>query len=395
MNHVLPFWFESELCVSVRLGMALLKEFYQYLEMAVKADALLFAKNARYEEELPEVFLLFCRRRMFIHFHNVLSPHEIYIAKQLRELVRIATSAEAGSADELEVICRLMAFRAHCREKVYEVSKPFLRRGYWQHQDHDGEQLFALASGLGKALTDYRKVEKGPMLCTTHKNIPRKRDYGDDADLNLVDHVLTMMRKLVELGKQLHPLLRNKSSFEAISEAITKTDWLGPGWSRMLTGSLSHLLPDLCSTIKLEIDVGSGAVEPLCDLLKECGEPLKQAPPGTKKQGRNKLLREGLARFVQVFKDGLSSEEGQRLLATLALVRGELLSIENLPESTVNGIIEHGKFGASTLEVQLCEFRQFRKFKACFEENKDKLRPQTLGSHDEQPTKKRQRTGCS
>ena len=98
---------------------------------------------------------------------------------------------------------------------------------------------------------------------------------------------------------------------------------------------------------------------------------------------------------MQVFKDGLSSEEGQRLLATLALVRGELLSIENLPESTVNGIIEHGKFGAPTLEVQLCEVRQFRKFKACFEERKEKLRRQALASHDEPPTKRRQRTGCS
>ena len=163
----------------------------------------------------------------------------------------------------------------------------------------------------------------------------------------------------------------------------------------MLTGSLSHLLPDLCSAIKLEIDVGSGAVEPLCDLLKECGEPLKQAPPGTQKQGRNKLLREGLARFVQLFKDGLSSEEGQTLLTTLALVRGELLSIENLPESTVNGIIEHGKFGAPTLEVQLCEFRQFRKYKASFVEKKNKLRRQPLARHEEQRTKKRQRTGCS
>ena len=98
---------------------------------------------------------------------------------------------------------------------------------------------------------------------------------------------------------------------------------------------------------------------------------------------------------MQLFKDGLSTAEGHRLLAKLAQVRGELLSIENLPESTVNGIIEHGKFGAPTLEVQLCEFRQFRKFKACFEERKDKLRRQALASHDEPPTKKRQRTGCS
>ena len=162
----------------------------------------------------------------------------------------------------------------------------------------------------------------------------------------------------------------------------------------MLTGSLSHLLPDLCSAIKLEIDVGSGAVEPLCDLMKECGEPLNAAK-GAKKRGRKEQLRSGLARFVQLFKDGLDSEEGRRLLATLAQVRGELLSIENLPESTVNGIIEHGKFGAPTLEVQLCEFRQFRKFKACFEERKDKLRRQALASHDEPPTKRRQRTGCS
>ena len=125
--------------VSVRfkIGMALLKEFYEYLDMAVRADAILIAKNARYEEELPEVFRSFCRRPMFIYFHSVLSPHEIYIAKQLREDVRIATSAEAESADELEVICRLMTFRAHCREEVYEVSKPFLRRGYWEHLEVD------------------------------------------------------------------------------------------------------------------------------------------------------------------------------------------------------------------------------------------------------------------
>ena len=147
-----------------------MKEFYEYLEMAVRADAILIAKNARYEEELPEVFRSFCRRPMFIYFHSVLSPHEIYIAKQLREDVRIATSAEAESADELEVICRLMTFRAHCREEVYEVSKPFLRRGYWEHRDHEGEQLFALGSRLGKALTDYRKLQKGHMLCTTHSS---------------------------------------------------------------------------------------------------------------------------------------------------------------------------------------------------------------------------------
>ena len=157
----------------------------------------------------------------------------------------------------------------------------------------------------------------------------------------------------------------------------------------MLTGSLSHLLPDLCSAIKLEIDVGSGAVEPLCDLMKECGEPLNAAT-GAKKRGRKEQLRSGLARFVQLFKDGLDSEEGQRLSATLAEVRGELLSIENLPESTVSGIIEHGKFGAPTLEVQLCEFRQFRKFKASFQDRKDKSRRQTLESHDEPPTKRRQ-----
>ena len=33
--------------------MALLKEFYEHLEMAAKADALLIAKNARYDGELP------------------------------------------------------------------------------------------------------------------------------------------------------------------------------------------------------------------------------------------------------------------------------------------------------------------------------------------------------
>jgi hypothetical protein len=341
-------------------SMAGLEDFYLYLAQSLKAEAYKYGGLPAYKEEVSAEFLKFCERNMFVTYHAVLSPHELYLARKLKL---------EDTVNDKEVLMRALVFRAFCRETLYDEIEKFLVKGFYDQY----EVVFGEDGDVAAAMLSYRRGG-GKMIASTHKNIPRKDTVGKgcrDRHVRLTNHVLTQIRIHIEVGEEIYPLLLHSRPFKEISNAILSKKYLGACASRMILGALTPLLPVFSQSLDGTIDVGDGAEGPLLRMLQEAG---KCVDPGKKctgnslrgkqmREARGQQMREALAQFKQIFEDGLGSASGSYFLATKARVENDLLALGpgKWPESVrqrIRAPFSAGVASLATLEVQLCEFRQ-------------------------------------
>jgi len=200
----------------------------------------------------------------------------------------------------------------------------------------------------------YRKTTREPLITICFRIIP-VRELKDD-DHNLVRSITRRTTKLLDVAEQAFDVMKDKKKnphkkLNEISKFIKEANGLGDTWAKMLTVCIDLAYPKE-GLLENDCEVGTGAWPPLQVLCKV--QDSKEGPGAgkDKMQVLRKLLKEvnsakssSAKHFWTLLK---TAEEGLR-----KKYKDHVLIKEQAKTK------EHG-MTASTLQVQLCEYRQYR-----------------------------------
>lgn len=327
---------------------ASLEEFFQFLQCQLCMEAREVI-GERVELEDPAARALWSEYEAFVTpnlgaterwvpFHTALGVHEFFLIQSVHH-------RQEASWDAKRRFMAIFIFRAHCKRDFFNQAQlPYLlREDFWR----DPVGAFAPEGALEQSMREYRRRTRQPLLTLAMRMIP-DRLLADDDD-NLVRSIVLRTQRLLEVAEHVWPVLHDhrKSAgqrFVEISQFVQQASGLGETWAKMLTVCLDLAYPHI-GLLASQCDVGIGAQAPLRCLLPEGGaeEP-----------------REAL-RQLQRAVNGSEAESSRRFWGLLpkveALVRKRHANLPLLLEQVRT---ERGKMTAVTLQVQLCEYRQFR-----------------------------------
>ena len=268
-------------------------------------------------------------------------PYHVCLSEQERFLLQQVHAEDKWDAWQRWVA--MFIFRGHGRQDVFtEVQKPLMAQdGFWRSPT----EAFAPEGGMEAALVAYRKNKRKPLLCGAYRQIP-PRTLEDD-DWNLVRSIAQRTQKLLALAEEIYPILRDEELSPAQKElAIRDKVMAVPGfdrtWAKLVVVGIDLAYPEL-RLLERQCPVGVGAAPSLRWLMGDGGQSEEQLPKLL--QVMNSSCSASALDFWQTLRD-------QEALLTAKWQHAPLLARALLTNDR--------QMSAAILQVQLCEYRQFR-----------------------------------
>lgn len=199
----------------------------------------------------------------WVPWHTVLGVHEFFLINEVHY-------AKVPWWKDYNRFVAMFIFRCHCKRELFsEVQMPHLKRKeFW----NDLQAGFAPGSKMEEELLAFRR--QGHALQTGCFLIIPERILEDDNE-NLARNIVIRSQRLVELAKDLWPIVQQKKTsahekFELISKAIGNVKTLGDTWVKMLMVCIDICLPKL-GLLHERCEVGIGAADPMRKLLEDEG----------------------------------------------------------------------------------------------------------------------------
>lgn len=195
-------------------------------------------------------------------------------------------------------------------------------------------------------MREYRKTTNRPLLTSCFRIIP-ERVLKDD-DQNLVRSITDRSMRLLRVSEECWPVLKSKlrptEKLNKLSNLILQAEGCGETWAKMLTVCMDLAYPNE-RLLESQCDVGIGAAKPLQCLV-----------------GRDAAVdRRGA---LSVLLDKVNAKTGpaaNHFWQTVQAVERKLQTkFSKYPLVVRQAKTQKGKMSAVTLQVQLCEYRQFR-----------------------------------
>ncbi|CAJ1451365.1 unnamed protein product [Effrenium voratum] len=323
-----------------------LEEFFQFLQCQLRMEA-----AECLQEELdtdPEANKWWQNFRSWVQpnlgkkekwmpFHTVLGAHELFIVENIHH----------GTLpwDEKRKFIAMFVFRAHCRSNVFrEAQLPhMLQEDFWR----DPIAQFADNGAVTRALLEYRRRTRQALQTSAFLAIPERLCQDDDE--NLARNVAMRTRTLLEVAEKVWPLVHDQKlvgseKFQEISKTIQAGRRLGETWAKMLMVSIDIAYPKL-QLLASTCDVGVGALKALQRLFPGSLEPREALVRATRAANCARLP--AASNFW-----GLLAKVESRLQTRFSGMPRVLDQVSTPP----------GHLSAVTIQVQLCEWRQFMDF---------------------------------
>lgn len=272
----------------------------------------------------------------WVPYHTVLGVHELF-------LVEAVHSRKDWS--EKQRFLAVFVFRAHCKRDLFNKAELplMLRSSFWK----DPKAAFAPGGPMEKSILEYRKKTGQPLLTSCFRIIPPRVLKDDTA--NLVRSITDRTMALIDLAERAWPVLKDTKKgavqkITEISQMVQQAPGCGDTWAKMLTVCIDLAYPKE-QFLEKQCDVGTGAAPPLRCLLPRGGsgdraEDLKSLL---------KLVNKSGSLHAKHFWAALQKSE--------SLIRSRFKS---LPLVLAQATTKKQCMTAVTLQVQLCEYRQFR-----------------------------------
>jgi len=326
---------------------ATLKEFFCFLQCQLRKEAEIHLgldvplKDKLAAEVWPE-YEEFVKKNLggnerWVPYHTILGVHEKFLAMAVHHARHEWTDRQRFIA--------MFIFRAHCKADVFSKAQlPILiTEAFWK----DPLKAFEVGGEMETALVKYRRTTKRPLLTLCFRMIPERILKDDDA--NLVRSIILRTQKLVKLADQIFPMLMDgqmsaSDKFENMTQLIKEEQGLGETWAKMLTVCTDLAYPEM-GLLASQCEVGIGALTPLRRLLPGGGVADAKKALEELRQSFNNSPDEGAQHFWDI------------LMNVEARAREYY---EDYPLLLQQFQSERGNLSPATLQVQLCEYRQFR-----------------------------------
>eukprot|EP00435_Cladocopium_sp_Y103_P055308 s80_g18.t1 len=327
-----------------------LEEFFQFLQYQLRLEAetcLESAEDLEVSEEggLWQSFRTWVqpnlgKKEKWMPFHTVLGAHELFIVEHIHHNKELPW-------DEKRRFLAMFVFRAHCRSNVFrEAQLPLmLQERFWR----DPLGQFADNGPVTRSMLQYRRKTRQPLQTSAFLAIPERLCPDDDE--NLARNVAMRTRTLLEVAENVWPIVHNEKltsleKFQEISKTIQAGRRLGDTWSKMLMVSIDIAYPKL-QLLESTCDVGVGAVKALQRLFSD----------GQKEDPRDLL---GHATRAANSSKAAAAQNFWRLLNKVeSLCQKHFAHLPLILDQVCTPVAQ---LSAVTLQVQLCEWRQFLDF---------------------------------
>ncbi|CAK8988036.1 unnamed protein product [Durusdinium trenchii] len=271
----------------------------------------------------------------WVPYHTVLGVHELF----LMEAVHSRTDWT-----EKQKFLAIFVFRAHCKRDLFSQAQvPLMKKEFWKNP----VKAFEPEGRMEKAILSYRKKTGNPLLTNCFRIIPER--VLKDNDANLVRSIVTRSARLLKMADKAYEVVQNKKlsakdKLADISEMIQSTEGCGDTWAKMLTVCIDLAYPKE-KILDADCDVGVGAAPPLQCLLGNAKLP-----------DRRSALRELLGKVNK--SQSASAKHFWKYLTEVETSMRQ--KFRHLPLVVKQADTKKHHMSASTLQVQLCEYRQFR-----------------------------------
>lgn len=270
----------------------------------------------------------------WVPYHTVLGVHELFLMEAVHS---------RKDWTEKQKFFAIFVFRAHCKRDLFtQAQLPLMTKTFWK----DPRKAFEAEGPMELAIRAYRAKTKKPLLTNCFRIIP-ERVLKDD-DQNLVRSIVNRSARLMDLAEKSFEVVKKKLSpkqkLSQISDMIQNTEGCGNTWAKMLTVCIDLAYPQE-KILDADCDVGVGAAPPLQCLLEKSSLP-----------DRRSALRE-LLQKVNTSKSA-SAKHFWKYLAEVEAAMGK--RFKHLPLVVKQAQTKAHAMSAATLQVQLCEYRQFR-----------------------------------
>lgn len=274
----------------------------------------------------------------WVPYHTAFGVHERFLIEDVHH-------RKAPVWDEKRRFMAIFVFRAHCKRDFFNQAQlpHLLTEKFWK----DPHGAFKDMGPLEKSMREYRKSTKKPLLTLSFRMIPERLLPDDDE--NLVRSIVRRTQRLLEVADKVWPVVKDKTKkpaqkFDEISEIVQNANGLGETWAKMLMVCIDLAYPEQ-ALLESHCDVGIGAQAPLRVLLGEGG-------PQDPRQALQALTT-ALNRA-----SGASSAHFWALLPKVEQLARKTFGKLKLMDKQLS--TKKGNISNVTLQVQLCEYRQFR-----------------------------------
>ena len=283
----------------------------------------------------------------WVPFHTVLGPHDFFVVTQILHNSDLPWNA-------WQRFVAMFVFRAHCKSTLFRQAQlpQMLQEDFWK----DPLTQFADEGRMTMAMLDFRRSTRQALQTGAFLSIPQRLCADDDE--NLARNVARRTKTLLQIAVKVWPMLQDDGlssaeKFRQISSTIQAAHRLGQTWTKMLMVTIDIAYPEL-EILAESCNVGLGAFKALRRLAPEH----KNLP---------RLCQQSLARMTSAA--NVSSSDAAKgfwsMLKQVELLARQRFSAFPLILAQVK--TPPGQLRVSTVQVQLCEWRQFQEFldKSC------------------------------
>jgi len=272
----------------------------------------------------------------WVPYHTVLGVHELFLVESVHSNKKW---------NEYQRFLAMFVFRAHCKRELFTKAElPLMQQAsFWK----DPKSAFKPGGPMEKSILAYRKETNAPLITSCFRIIP-PRVLKDDTE-NLVRSVTDRTFNLIEVAEKAWPVIKDKKKtavqkITEVSKMIQQAPGCGDTWAKMLTVCIDLAYPSE-QYLEKQCDVGTGAAPPLQALLRN-----------GKVTDRAKALTT-LLKSVNASKSQHANHFWTTLKDAEKLVERKFKA---LPLVCAQAKTKAHAMTACTLQVQLCEYRQFR-----------------------------------
>lgn len=333
-------------CAGKKMPAASLDEFFKFLQCQLRmelrqhTDTKLDIPDKAAEEIWPDVEKFITPNlgasERWVPYHTVLGVHELFLVESIHS---------RKSWSDYQRFIAMFIFRAHCKRDLFNKAElPVMQTGsFWK----DPKAAFQPGGSMEKSIRQYRKKTGAPLITSCFRIIP-PRVLKDDNE-NLVRSITDRTMSLIEVAEKAWVVLKDNKKTPVqkitnISNLIQQAQGCGDTWAKMLTVCIDLAYPK-AQFLEQQCDVGTGAAPSLRCLL-----------PGSGSGDRGKDLK-SLLKLVNASK----SVHAKHFWDCLGKAEGAInKKFKSLPLVCAQASTKKHSMTACTLQVQLCEYRQYR-----------------------------------
>eukprot|EP00439_Symbiodinium_sp_Y106_P045480 s1105_g5.t1 len=266
-------------------------------------------KAPRAGEPLPEATLneFFQNTERWVPYHTVLGVHELFLME--------AVHSRKDWNDKQKFLA-MFIFRAHCKRDLFlQAQVPLMK------DQKNPLKAFEANGPMEKAIALYRKKTGNALLTNCFRIIPER--VLKDNDANLVRSIVTRTSRLLPVAEKAYDDSQATAftKLHRIASMVQNTEGCGDTWAKMLTVPIDMAYP------KLKL------LESDCEALRTLLKKVNQSKTASAKH------------FWKVLEK---------------VEKGMCKKYRHLPLVVKQATTKPHTMSASTLQVQLCEYRQFR-----------------------------------